>query len=197
MLSSITPLGERGRNNRWGLTVTAYVLGSSVGGSAIGAALGMFGSVLPRSPRLALGLLAGAATIGATTELRPIAVKLPTNHRQVNERWLDEYRGWVYGLGYGFQLGLGLVTIVTSAATYLTFLAAFLCHSIPGGLAIGATFGVARALPVLLTAPVRHPTALRRLLGRNAAWAPVARRIAVGGQLCAMLVAILAMIVVS
>ena len=77
---------------------------------------------------------------------------LPTNHRQVNERWLDDYRGWVYGIGYGFQLGMGVVTIVTSATTYLAFLAAFLSHSVLGGLIDRGDF---RARAVAAGAAVR------------------------------------------
>ncbi len=196
MLSSITPLGERGRNNRWLLTVSSYIIGSCLGGALLGAFLGAIGAVVPRVPRVALGVFAVAALVGLLVE-RSGRVHLPTNHRQVNERWLDEYRGWVYGLGYGFQLGLGVVTIVTSAATYLTFTAAFLCHSLVGGLAIGTVFGFARSLPVLLTAPVRRPSALRTLLTRNARWAPAARRISLAGQMCAIAAAVLAMMVLA
>jgi len=197
MLSSITPLGERGRSNRWPLTVSTYIAGSCLGGAALGAVLGATGSLLPSSPRVALGAFAVAALVGLLIDLGARRTQLPTTHRQVNERWLDEYRGWVYGLGYGFQLGLGIVTIVTSAATYLTFIAAFLCHSQVGGLVIGASFGLARSLPVLLTRPVRHPASLRTLLSRNARWAPVARRISVAGQMCALAAAVLAMMVTS
>ena len=32
MLASITPLGERGRNNRFALTATAYAVGATLGG---------------------------------------------------------------------------------------------------------------------------------------------------------------------
>ena len=53
-------------------------------------------------------------------------LRVPGPRRQVNERWLDEYRGWVYGLGFGAQLGLGVTTIVTSAATYVALFAALL-----------------------------------------------------------------------
>ena len=172
MLSSITPLGERGRSNRWvghgrrlhrGLGVRWRAARRASSGRPDRCSRGRpmsrsRCSRLPRSP----DSWSSSAQRGS---------RLPTNHRQVNERWLDEYRGWVYGLGYGFQLGLGVVTIVTSAATYLTFVAAFLCHSVLGGLAIGLTFGLVRALPVLLTAPVRTPAALRGLLRRNARWA--------------------------
>ena len=36
--------------------------------------------------------------------------------RQVNEDWMARYRGWAYGAGFGLQLGLGVVTIVTTAS---------------------------------------------------------------------------------
>lgn len=197
MLSSITPLGERGRSNRWGLTVASYIAGSTIGGALLGGALGGLGSLLPRAPRVALAVLSLAAVAGLVLELGAAGSHLPSNHRQVSERWLDEYRGWVYGFGFGFQLGAGVVTIVTSAATYLTFIAAFTSHSLLGGTLIGATFGLVRALPVLLTRPVENPIALRTLLRRNARLAPVARRLALGGQMVALGAALLAMMVIS
>ena len=33
---------------------------------------------------------------------------LPVHHRQVNERWLDQFRPWVYGAGFGWQIGDGV-----------------------------------------------------------------------------------------
>jgi hypothetical protein len=196
MLSSITPLGERGRNNRWWLTVVAYIAGSAVGGATIGAVFGALGTLLPRSPKAALGALAVAALLGLLAELGVGGLRLPTNHRQVNERWLDTYRGWVYGVGFGFQLGLGVATIVTSAATYLTIAAALLVHSVAGGLAIGATFGLGRALPVLLTATARHPAGLQHLHRRTERWHGPAQRLSLGAQLLALLVSLVAMLVI-
>src|SRR5262249_43179265 len=72
--------------------------------------------------------------------------------------------------GFGVQLGLGVVTIVTTATVYATWMAAVLSGGAPAGAAIGATFGLARALPVLgggggprsHPGPRQHP-ALRRL----------------------------------
>src|SRR5438067_2454014 len=48
MLASITPLGERGRHATWGVTVTAFLLGSVLAGLVVGAALGAAGSVARR-----------------------------------------------------------------------------------------------------------------------------------------------------
>ena len=46
-------------------------------------------------------------------------MRLPIHRRQVNERWLDQYRPWVYGAGFGWQIGTGLSTYITTAAVYL------------------------------------------------------------------------------
>src|SRR6187200_319107 len=121
MLTSITPLGERGRGNRWGVTTTALIVGCLVAGAGAGALAG------------GLGLdLAWGGT------------RLPTIRRQVNEDWLHAYRGWVYGLGFGLQLGLGTATIVGASAIYATFLCSFAAASVGAGALIGAIFGTVR-----------------------------------------------------
>ena len=43
MLTSITPLGEQGRGNRWAVTTTAYAVGCLLGGAVTGVALGSLG----------------------------------------------------------------------------------------------------------------------------------------------------------
>ena len=129
MLASITPLGERGRRSNWRVTVTAFLIGATAAAAGAGAALGALGSVaLPSRPGIAVLL----AAIGVAIVLDGLPVAVPGPRRQVDERWLDRYRGWVYGAGYGAQLGLGVTTIVSSAATYVALLAAFLTASAPG-----------------------------------------------------------------
>src|SRR5947208_3473637 len=58
MLTSITPLGERGRGFRWGITLSFMLLGSTLGGAAAGLLLGLLGDAT-----------IGSAT-GATAEWR-------------------------------------------------------------------------------------------------------------------------------
>ena len=41
MLSTITPLAEKGRGHRWWATATWYLVGSVAGGATLGAALGL------------------------------------------------------------------------------------------------------------------------------------------------------------
>ena len=62
-------------------------------------------------------------SLGSTTSLLVVSVvgivalvfdlggrALPSVQRQVNEDWLVEFRGWVYGFGFGAQLGAGVAT---------------------------------------------------------------------------------------
>ena len=158
MLTSITPLGERGRGNRYAVTLTAYVLGCLLGGATIGVALGLAGSLLPTLPAL---LLAGIACLLAA--LADARGWLPLGRRQVDEDGLSRYRGWVYGVGFGYQLGLGVVTIVTSAATVVALAIALLTQSVLGGLAVGLVFGGARAVPALLLGRADSHEQLRRM----------------------------------
>jgi hypothetical protein len=155
MLGSITPLGERGRGSWWGITVSAYQIGSAAGGAALGAALGWIGSPTELSTSARLTTLGIAIGIGVVVDLGFGGLRLPTTHRQVDETWRASYRGWVWGLTFGVQLALGVVTVVTTAMVYVTWLAAFLTGSAKAGALIGLAFGLARALPILTVAHVR------------------------------------------
>jgi hypothetical protein len=192
MLASIHPLGERGRHNRWWLTVIAYLLASTGGGLVAGALAGLVGT----ATRLAgLHTGAGVALAGA---LALAAAGLEAGHvptwrlsprRQVDEDWLHRYRGWVYGAGFGFQLGLGVVTIVATPAVHLTLALAALTGSVAGGCVVGAVFGLVRALPVVGMRWVVDPGQLWRLHRRLAAAAPAAQR-AAGAALAVIAVAV-------
>ena len=120
MLASLTPVAERARGSSWRVTVTAFGIGAVAAGACGGALLGAAGSLLPgstwRGPAL-VAVLCVALTVDATALRR----RLPLTKRQVNEDWMTRYRGWVYGLGFGAQLGLGFVTLVACAAIYATF----------------------------------------------------------------------------
>ena len=187
MLSSITPLGERGRQRRWGATVTAYAAGSLVAGTALGALLGL---VPEPSARVALAVLAVACGVAALLDLRPAL--LPTVRRQVNEDWLGVYRGWVCGAGFGLQLGLGVVTIVTTAAVYVVLVAAAVSGSPLAGAVVGGTFGLVRALPALLLGRVTSTERLVSLSRRIERWAAPARRATVAAMSAVSLVCLVA-----
>lgn len=178
MLSTITPPSERGRGHRYATTAAWFVAGAVGGGLTLGlgAALlaGGVASIAPTAPVLeaagaALALTAGAADAGVG------GVRFPVFHRQVNERWLDQYRGWFYGAGFGWQVGVGVATYIMTAAVFLTVALAVVTGRPSAALLIGATFGMVRGLSVLLTRRLRTPEALRIFHRRFAAVATPVR----------------------
>jgi hypothetical protein len=200
MLTSITPLGERGRGSRWWLTFAFMLIGSAAGGALLGALLGALGQISIGPPgdgpgRLyALGAL---LALGFVSELGVGGLHFPTVRRQVDERWLRAYRGWVYGLGFGFQLGAGVITVVSTTAVYVTFAACLLVGDVWLGLAIGGTFGTVRAATLIAAARVTDTSALLALGARLQRWAPRARRLALAGELGLAIVAVAAAVAVG
>jgi sulfite exporter TauE/SafE len=174
MLGSITPLGERSRGRRWGITVTAFALAATAAGAGLGAVLGAFGGLVDLSAAARTGLLAAAVAVAVAVDLAP-GLRAPGPRRQVNEAWLHRYRGWVYGAGFGVQLGLGVTTIVSTAAVYATGAAAFLAGSAAAGALVGGAFGLARAATLLAAGGVDEPAALAALDRRLVAWERPAR----------------------
>ncbi len=173
MLASITPLGERGRGRRWGVSAPAYVVGSAIGGLLVGGLAGTVGwllrPVLGTGPAVLL-VLTAAAVLAVVVDVRLSGRRVPGPRRQVNEDWLEYYREWVYGGGFGLQLGMGVMTQVPTAGIWLMLLAGALTGSpVLGGL-VGLVFGVVRALPLLATRGVTNAAALQRLHRASAAW---------------------------
>lgn len=195
MLSSIHPLGEAGRRQRWWLTVTAHVTGAVFGGALVGAVLGVVGIALRGMgvpggvPFVVAGVI---ALVAAVVDARGWPSWLWRPHRQVDEDWLARYRGWVYGGGFGLQLGMGITTIVTAATVYVVGALAVASGSVAAGAFFGAMFGLARGLTVVPGRRITTPdglVAFHRRLQERTAWG---RTAAVGGDLAVvMLVCVL------
>ena len=163
MLSTITPLGERGRGHRYASTARWYVAGAVLGGLAMGAGAGVLAAVVDRlgvGSRPALLASLAALAVSIVSDARLGGFELPIHRRQVNERWLDEYRSWVYGAGFGIQVGTGLATYITTAANYVVVVLLALSGSPALALTTGAVFGLTRGLAVLLTRKVRSTSDL-------------------------------------
>jgi hypothetical protein len=169
MLASITPLGERGRRRRWGITTTAYVVGSVSGGAAAGLLAGSAGWLLLRGVAAATRAEIVVALLAAGLALDALG-RVPGPRRQVDESWLDRYRGGVYGFGFGVQLGAGVVTLVSASAVYAVLGAAAASASLAAGAAIGAVAGLLRGMTLLTTWRVRDPQRLVGFHARMQAW---------------------------
>ena len=181
MLTSISPLGERARASRWWVTTTAYVISSTLGGVTVGALAALLGGLVPedvRSSPAVLLLVAAALVVGLVLDLGVGGARLPSWRRQVDEAWLGRYRGWVVGTGFGAQLGVGVVTIVTSSTTYAVLLLAALSGSVPVGALVGGVFGLVRALPLVMMVRVDTRERLWAVLRRVEYASPTAERVA-------------------
>ena len=157
MLSSIHPLGERARHNRWGLTVSSFVIAAVVAGGAAGAVLGGVGSLLPDG---SWRWVAALGVIVAAGGLDLAGVAAPGPRRQVNEDWIGTFRGWVYGAGFGGQLGVGVATFVVTWGVWATGALALLTASATAGAAVGAVFGMGRSLAPLAAGWIDRPSRL-------------------------------------
>ena len=198
MLGSISPVGEVSRQQRWWLTAGAYTIASVLGGALAGVLLGGAGQLLGSVWHLTAGhrIIAVLIVVAITLlfDARVVPLRLPTWHRQVDERWLSTYRGWVYGAGFGFQLGLGMATIVPAAVTYAALATATLTGSWTGGLVVGVTFGVVRAVPLLLAAGLRTAGQLYAATARVSAAEMTVHRTVVAGEVAVALAAAAALI---
>jgi hypothetical protein len=182
VLSSIHPFGERARNQRYWITASAFVIGATAGGLALGGAVAaismLFSGLRPEPATIlsmaALLIAAGWESTGAT---------LPSYARQVDEKWLMRYRGWVYGVGFGFQLGVGFATYVRSALTYGFVLAGALLGRPDIALAAGLAFGLTRGLSILFTARAKSPEMLRTKFQSLETWRLPTRTISSVGTL--------------
>jgi len=195
MLSTITPLGEAGRGNRFRTTAIWFILGATLGGATLGvgaALLAVIVEALGVSTSIALALAGVLAIASAVADAGLFGIRIPYHRRQVNELWLDDYRSWVYGSGFGFQIGLGFATYIMSSALVLLVVLAALTGNPLTAVAIGILFGFTRGLGVLPGARLTTPAKLAAFHQGFDARAAASRQLVIGVQLLVALVAMVA-----
>lgn len=184
MLSSITPLGQRGRDMSWSRTVVAFWSGAIAGGLAVFSLLAVMGMMFGLDD---LGPWAGIVIVAAAAALDLAGVRPPGLKRQVNEDWLGRYRDWVTGLGFGVQLGVGFATIIPTFGIWALYLIAA-GTGFPTAALMGIGFGVGRSLLLLSTRRVASPAALGERMRRFASGERRARLVTYSGYVLAMTV---------
>ncbi len=152
--SMIETIGGPGR--RVGTSCAAFAAGAIAGGVATFGLLATAGQALRAAG--AGGLLVAAAAIavvGALGELRGAAIA-PQIRRQVPEHWRRTLPLPVAAALYGVLLGLGFTTFVLTFAVWALGAVTFAVGRPEVGLIVGIGFGAARALPVVVIAPLVH-----------------------------------------
>lgn len=180
MLSTLIPLSETARGRRWGWTASWYVTGALVGGAALGslgAAAAALVAVADPGPVAVWVTVAIAALTGVGLDLGLVA-PIPHHRRQVDEAWLDQFRSWVYGFGFGTQIGAGLATYIMTSGVYLTVLLGALSGRPAVAFGIGVLFGATRGAAVLLGARLTTPERVKVLHARLDRLAPASQRAA-------------------
>ncbi len=179
MLSTVTPMAEAGRGHRYRWTASWFFVGALLGGATTGvvaavAALGVGALGLSTMATLALGAV--AAVLAAALDGRLLGPPIPHHRRQVNEDWLGRYRAWVYGGGFGWQIGTGVATYIMTAGVYLVVVLAALTGSPLTALALCVAFGGFRGSMVLLGARLTSPERLQSFHRTFEAWREPVRR---------------------
>jgi hypothetical protein len=165
MVEAFTPAvcGSRSRRR---VALALFALGALVASAALGATLGLFGSLIGTRPALI-----AAAVLALMTALREaglIRLAIPQSRRQVPERWSQEWPLPAWSAGYGAGLGLGFLTF-QPVATFWVACAAALALGRPAlAAACFALYGAGRAFMAVW--PLRRqpdgPAAVESLVGR-------------------------------
>ena len=209
MLSVITPLQEQGRGNRFRATALWFLLGATVGGAMLGGLMAVLAAgweSLGANVEVALVVTTFAALVAVVSDGKLFGFQLPGHDRQVNERWLDQYRSWVYGGGFGWQIGIGFATYIMTAGLYFLVLVAAVGASTSGALILGTVFGLVRGLAVFAAREVTSLGALNDLHRRFEQWRQPVRKItiavialvgSIAGLAAGSLLALVAMVAVA
>ncbi len=199
MLSSLTPFGERSRGHRYAVTAAWFVAGATLGGATLGAvAAGLAGAVsasgLGAHPGWVALVVAAVAGLAAAIDagVGRFGALLPIWRRQVDDGWLVRYRSWVYGIGFGWQIGVGVATYIMTAAVFVVVVLAAMSANLWVAVGICTLFGLLRGLAVLLTARADTPAQLRALHRRVDRAGPVIRVTVIGVEVAVVLAVVAA-----
>ena len=163
MIDTIGPHGHSGGRTTTVVACISFTAGALAGGVATFAALAALGDLAHGAGgELAYAIAAAIAIVAALLEARGASI-VPQIRRQVPEQWRRVMPLPVAAGLYGILLGLGFTTFVLTFGVFALAAIAFAVGDPAIGALLGLAFGVGRALPVTLIAPVAD-----RPLGRRA-----------------------------
>jgi len=145
---------------RVALSSVAFGVGACVGGIATFGVLALVGAALGVRAPVAVALVGAAA---AAAEVRRVRIA-PQIRRQVPEHWRRLLPLPLAAFLYGVLLGMGFTTFIYTFALWALAALVLIVGAPSTGAFCGLAFGLGRALPVILLAPIAHRALGRRLV---------------------------------
>jgi hypothetical protein len=163
MVETIGPTGHTGGRRTAIAASATFVPGAIAGGIVTFGALAALGGIAHGAGRVAYLVAAAVALLAAVAEARGAPI-VPQIRRQLPEHWRRALPMPLAAALYGVLLGLGFTTFVLSFGVWALAGISFAVGEPAAGIVIGAAFGVGRALPIALLAPVAdRPTGIRAM----------------------------------
>jgi hypothetical protein len=154
MVDTIGPTGHTGGRRTAVAAAATFAPGAVVGGIVTFGALAAIGGLIHGAGGTLAYLVAAAiAVVAAIAEARGSPI-VPQIRRQLPEHWRRMLPMPVAAAGYGVLLGLGFTTFVLSFGVWALAGMSFAVGDLDAGLVVGAAFGVGRALPIAVLAPI-------------------------------------------
>ena len=161
MIETIGPTGHTGGRRTAIAASATFLPGAVAGGMVTFGALGALGGLVHGAGRVAYLLAAAIAVVAAIAEARGTPI-VPQIRRQLPEHWRRVLPMPVAAAMYGVLLGLGFTTFVLSFGVWALAGISFAVGDLDAGLAIGAAFGIGRAIPIAVLAPISdRPAGIR------------------------------------
>jgi MFS family permease len=154
MIETIGPAGHSGGRATTLSACVTFMIGALVGGVLTFGALASLGALLQGADQQAAYIAAAVlALLAAVAELRGVPI-LPQLRRQLPEHWRRVMPMPVAAGLYGVLLGLGFTTFVLTFGVFALAGIVFAVGEPLAGIAVGLAFGIGRALPIALIAPI-------------------------------------------
>lgn len=153
MIDTIGPTGHTGGRRTALAASGTFVPGAVAGGILTFGGLAALGGLVHEAGRVAYLVAAAIALFAAVAEARGVRI-VPQIRRQLPEHWRRALPMPLAAALYGILLGLGFTTFVLSFGVWALAGISFAIGDPGAGVAIGAAFGLGRAIPIAVLAPI-------------------------------------------
>jgi hypothetical protein len=153
MIETIGPTGHEGGLRTTLAASATFAPFAVLGGAITFGACAAIGELLGAGSTVALGIAAVVALAAAVLEARGVPI-VPQVRRQLPVGWRSAVPMPLAAAGYGVLLGLGFTTFVLSYGVWALMGIALAIGDPLTGLAAGVAFGVGRAVPIVVLAPI-------------------------------------------